>query len=427
MRRAAPFALCLALLLAACGAPAATEGPSAAAVEAHWDVLEAPEANIANRKYEGYTGELIVSDGYGPLVPYIGGESEGGYGERTYFFGLATREGLIVTDPVYTSVNRLSWYDADEGLSFSHDALVLRSAVVRETPPPENPYVYTGSGNYDDRYGLAALDGSWYTGQIFTYIISTCPLGALGVTADGGAVMISPAGEELWRWEPDALPLDGLAEAAVSWYPFETRGCWMSYTPDWMADPTPISYVNLSTGKVQSAVPEAFAGGAGGRARGYFRYAGGTVETRANVITIRTDSGEEYEFTAEYGEIYSHYDISGDRLLLSGRDGTALVDFSGRELRRFTDSVEFYRLDYDVPALLMRADMSVGEDELSTDIRTTIYDRDGGLLMVTDGPADQFGDRLLIVDGDSYRLTDLEGNDLIRLSRWAAADIPAEE
>ena len=62
--------------------------------------------------------------------------------------------------------------------------------------------------------------------------------------------------------------------------------------------------------------------------------------------------------------------------------------------------------------------MSVGEDELSTDIRTTIYDRDGGLLMVTDGPADQFGDRLLIVDGDSYRLTDLEGNDLIRLSRW---------
>ena len=69
MRRAAPFALCLALLLAACGAPAATERPSAAAVEAHWDVLEAPEANIANRKYEGYTGELIVSDGYGPLVP----------------------------------------------------------------------------------------------------------------------------------------------------------------------------------------------------------------------------------------------------------------------------------------------------------------------------------------------------------------------
>ena len=164
MRRAAPFALCLALL-AACGAPAATERPSAAAVEAHWDVLEAPEANIANRKYEGYTGELIVSDGYGPLVPYIGGESEGGYGERTYFFGLATREGLIVTDPVYTSVNRLSWYDADEGLSFSHDALVLRSAVVRETPPPENPYVYTGSGNYDDRYGLAALDGSWYTAR----------------------------------------------------------------------------------------------------------------------------------------------------------------------------------------------------------------------------------------------------------------------
>ena len=141
------------------------------------------------------------------------------------------------------------------------------------------------------------------------------------MTADGGAVMISPAGEELWRWEPDALPLDGLAEAAVSWYPFETRGCWMSYTPDWMADPTPIAYVNLSTGEVQSAVPEAFAGGAGGRARGYFRYAGGTVETRANVITIRTDSGEEYEFTAEYGEIYSHYDISGDRLLLSG--GTA--------------------------------------------------------------------------------------------------------
>ena len=56
----------------------------------------------------------------------------------------------------------------------------------------------------------------------------------------------------------------------------------------------------------------------------------------------------------------------------------------------------------------------------------TIYDRDGRLLMEADGPAEQFHDRLLMVDGGSCRLTDLEGRDLIRLTR-PTADIPAEE
>ena len=57
----------------------------------------------------------------------------------------------------------------------------------------------------------------------------------------------------------------------------------------------------------------------------------------------------------------------------------------------------------------------------------TLYDRDGELMGKFSGNVEQWGDRLLIADSDSYRLTDLEGSDLIRLSRFDQLDIPAEE
>ena len=47
-------------------------------------------------------------------------------------------------------------------------------------------------------------------------------------------------------------------------------------------------------------------------------------------------------------------------------------------------------------------------------------------MFTVDGIVIQWDDRLLVADGDSYRLTDLEGQDLIRLSRWAAMDLPAD-
>ena len=419
--RAIAAALALALALTGCGRSGEGPGPAV-----RWEMLAEEPENRAERWYDHAAPELITSDSYGLLVPYIGGEASAVDGETGWMFGLATREGLIVTDPVYTEVSLYSWYDALEGCNRSCPALVLRSAVPRETPPPDNPDIYYGSAAYDDRYGLAALDGSRYTGQIFTDIIAYTENGCLGITADGGALMLSLDFEELWSWEPGALPLDGLLEAAQSWQPFQLDGGWLAYIPDWREDETPEAYVNLADGSVQTSEPEGF-GEAGDASRADSLYDGGRYYVRGRDIIIRTNAGEEYAVSPDYGQISTRYDISGDRLLTHGGEGTALYDFTGRELRRFPGDVGFFRVNEDTPALIQETEYLIdGDGAAYPKLRMTIYDRDGRLLMEADGPAEQFHDRLLMVDGGSYRLTDLEGRDLIRLTR-PTADIPAEE
>ena len=47
-------------------------------------------------------------------MPYIGGEARADW-EQSWFYGLATHDGEIVTDPVYTEVNALGWFDYRQG------------------------------------------------------------------------------------------------------------------------------------------------------------------------------------------------------------------------------------------------------------------------------------------------------------------------
>ena len=86
--------IALALMLAACGEPAAdtTTVPAeeGSGVTVHWDMLTPKPENIANRRYEGYTDQLIPADDYGLLVPYIGGEASDEYWNQSWFYGLAT-------------------------------------------------------------------------------------------------------------------------------------------------------------------------------------------------------------------------------------------------------------------------------------------------------------------------------------------------
>ena len=69
----------------------------------------------------------------------------------------------------------------------------------------------------------------------------------------------------------------------------------------------------------------------------------------------------------------------------------------------------------------------IGLEDGSSYSVTCVYTRDGAPLLTAEGGVYLWGDRLLIADAGSYRLTDLGGNDLIRLTRWQSADIPAEE
>ena len=252
--RIAPV-LALALLLSACGdpepqqTPEPTPPPSGVAV--HWDVLTPRPENIAERRYEGYTDRLIPADDYGDLMPYIGGEAATDW-EQSWFYGLATHDGEIVTDPVYTEVNALGWFDYRQGKTRHEDVLILRSAVPTGAAPSQDEW----TPKFEDRYGLAAIDGSWYTGQIFTMLICGSQLGALLFDTAGDAVMIGLDGQEIFRWKAGAIPVDGLDPDDFFGWIANTVGPYMEFMSGYDEYNEPIvRYVDLRSGAVYNERP----------------------------------------------------------------------------------------------------------------------------------------------------------------------------
>ncbi len=291
-KRIIAAALCLTLLLAACGSPAqspsATPTPAQSGgvnVTVHWDVLTPKPENIAGRWYEGYTDELIPSDEYGELVPYIGGETSNEYMGTSWNYGLATRDGVIVTDPVYLEVN-----STDGG-----SALVLRTAVPIDAPA-ENEW----TPRHDDRYGLAAIDGSWYTGQIYTDNICTSTLGALFFDTEGDVVMVSAVdGSELFRWRAGELPIEGLEPSPFYWEIVSVEGEYMRFTHWGIGGEDRYDYVDLRTGRLLDTTPDVFNVEYDGET---MRYNGGTYTVSDGVVTINTDSGETHTFPVSKAE-----------------------------------------------------------------------------------------------------------------------------
>lgn len=164
------FPLLLCLLLCACGAAQRSESenlpeeqpeglPSVEetgpAVYTDWSKLgerdPLPEV-VGSRWYEGYTDELIPRDDYGPLVPYAGLRLLDDWPAMTgCVYGLMTRDGVVVTDPVYSRVacpNGLG----REG-TYAHPLLVLKKADESALGDSGDPAAYA----------VAARDGSWCT------------------------------------------------------------------------------------------------------------------------------------------------------------------------------------------------------------------------------------------------------------------------
>ncbi|HIS67314.1 MAG TPA: hypothetical protein IAC18_07095, partial [Candidatus Scatomorpha merdipullorum] len=320
-RTAISLALAAAALLSlsACGVEETpvstpTPTPSGPSVEAHWEVLETSAPNIANRRYEGYVGELRPADDYGELVPYIGGESEAEFWDRGWFYGLATREGEIITDPVYTAVEALT--DTSTTLPGERygDTLLLRTAVELEEKPAED-----WMPKYDDRYGLAAMDGSWYTGQVFSDCVCSNTFGALFFDLEGDAVMLSGEdGRELWRWDADAIPVEGLEPGMVYWDCTYMLGHYLEFM-SWTGEPEPEStYVDLSTGEVLDSAPEIFQPSGNDWDTSRVRYEGGWYSIADGMVSISEDSGAEHSFPLPEGSgEYSYPSIDGDRVIFN--------------------------------------------------------------------------------------------------------------
>ena len=421
-RHAISPALAAAVLMAAlasCGPEAAPASTGPAELEAHWEVLETSAPNVANRRYEAYTDALIPAGDYGELVPYIGGEVMPAGPFTTYLYGLATHEGEIVTDPVYFSVESCRWYDG-AGERGSADALILSSGETAEG---------ADGSSFEIRRGLCAADGSWYTGQRFSDVPLQSRCGALCLEPDGAVAMLGWDGAELWRWEAGAAPLEGFAERAEYLSYAEYAGDYLIYDTGGEGAP---SYIDLRDGRVYADKPAELTWPPAEEPLlfGAEKYAGGLYTIEDGLITIEPDSGGSYTFAVPEGPGDFYPSINGDRVIFHFYgEASVLTDLDGNELKRWEDSLTDFisQLNPLAPALIARNEVDPGEDGETPRIIYKVYDRDGNAVADNCSFAWQFLDRLYLIEDDCYRLTDLEGCDLIRLSRCITADIPAEE
>ena len=94
---------------------------------------------IGSRWYDNYTDTLIPRDDYGRLIPYAGVRlSTSEFATTGCLYGLMTREGQVVVDPVFAEAKHAG---------YGHPLLILRR------------------GNEENGlYAVAAPDGSWCTG-----------------------------------------------------------------------------------------------------------------------------------------------------------------------------------------------------------------------------------------------------------------------
>ena len=471
MRHALLALLCLLLLTGCAGQPApsaeVTPSPSAdtpspsqppplpepsggsVRVEAHWDMLEEKGEPLVSRWHEGYTGDLIPDDGYGPLVPYIGGELVEHMGLRPdgspylssgWVYGLATEEGVVVTDAVYDDIHVPGYEDALTGLYPSLPVWVVARMVF---PPDGEPYTLSG---------IAARDGSWYTGLVFRTegvglqvrapYITTSEAGLLMAEASGEAVMIGLDGSERYRWAAsDFPPPDPSVDASFAnrlGNGLRSHGPYWSYNEDRVrsahgklpAD-SPTLWLDACTGEVLAGrpadVPEA-AGQPQNHNRYYF--SGGWYD-RDDPSTLHFDDG-----TSMATPLWQEGDILRvsppligllgiHRVVLARLDGEVLFQQEVKEGHSYGLSSLYNQTGG--PTLFHYQDT----DHENGDVTTRLFfDPEGR-------PVDLGADRLsnLTVNGNTvtlveeswYRLTDLQGNDLLRLPRLAAMEHLADE
>ena len=139
----------------------------------------APEAKYT-RLSEGPLPELLPSEDYGAIYPYIGSElysTEYDF-SAGYLYGMVDENGRILTDPVYTNAALLS----DYGVYRSSPFWLLER--VGE--------VYTDEYGYetaDSFYALASLDGSFVTDCIYSGVTG-CGDVALATRRVNGEVVL---------------------------------------------------------------------------------------------------------------------------------------------------------------------------------------------------------------------------------------------
>lgn len=159
-------------------------------VHTDWSKLEprpAPLPEVGRRWYEGYSAELIPRDDYGELVPYAGLRLMDAWPAADgCMYGLMTKDGVVITDPVFSSVYR------PEGVPL----LVLTKGARLQ-----------GGEWYEceEHITVAAVDGSWRI-DLGDGLWSYSREGLLLIQADSLTLML-PDGTVFRQYAPEDLGL----------------------------------------------------------------------------------------------------------------------------------------------------------------------------------------------------------------------------
>ena len=166
-------------------------------VSADWSKLEdgdKPPPSVGSRWYDDYTGQLILRDDYGKLIPYAGLRLMDDWPATTgCLYGLMTTDGVVVTDAVYSAVRSPCYYMGEK--QGSHPLLALYMMTQ-----PDETYEYGRS-----LWAIAASDGSWCTE--FCYLGMRACEDSLLLFEDDRITYMSPTGEIMSIWTMAGLGL----------------------------------------------------------------------------------------------------------------------------------------------------------------------------------------------------------------------------
>ena len=218
------------LLLAGCSAPSGSSSASSSqhstpttGVQVDWSRLEQDDPvrqadRDGGRWYAGSMTELIPSEEYGPLIPYVGsiaysfnswtdqnGQEQTWYSPwGTSLYGLMTKEGKLVTDPVYLSAVQPSfrW----QGQTNYLPVLILSQANEEWK-----------DSNNGRRYCVAALNGSWCTD--FEFWLYTTREDELMLAGPNGLTWMDAAsGNRIdWDWTFLGISEDEVPQVMEQW------------------------------------------------------------------------------------------------------------------------------------------------------------------------------------------------------------------
>ncbi len=152
------------LLLTACTAPVEPSEPSVpvdSTAEQTAPTEEQPASSEAEQPepyWEEPLDHLVADDGYGKLVPYVGREGKAPEGEDptdwdVYWYGLATTDGRVVTEPVYALVEQMWCYKGN----WENERIPVYQLWTEKFWESDGTRLCA----------VAALDGSWCTEAVY--------------------------------------------------------------------------------------------------------------------------------------------------------------------------------------------------------------------------------------------------------------------